>query len=75
MILLMFDGAVNHNNFNNHRRLYRGRKNPNDCDILATYFLTHSYTDWSQVPPCTVSYQPVLMLEIFVSILGARMAL
>jgi len=49
MILLMFDGAVNHQNFPYHKKLFRKRKNPNGCDILGTFFLTHSYTNWAQV--------------------------
>ena len=52
----MFDGAVNHNNYRHHKTLYRGRKNPNNCDILATYFLTHSYTNWAQVTFLIVQY-------------------
>merc|ERR1719430_2276619 len=30
-------------------KLFYGRKNPNGCDILATFFLTHNYANYQNV--------------------------
>lgn len=50
MIMLSFDDAVNNNNFDIYQRLFNGqRKNPNSCDIKATFFVSHRYTNYSMV--------------------------
>jgi len=50
MIVLSFDDAVNSNNFEIYKRLFNGqRKNPNSCDIRATFFVSHKYTNYSMV--------------------------
>jgi hypothetical protein len=50
MIVITFDDAVNSNNFPIYQRLFNGnRKNPNSCDIRATFFLSHKYTNYSMV--------------------------
>jgi len=50
MIVLSFDDAVNNNNFDIFNRLFNGqRRNPNSCDIKATFFVSHKYTNYSMV--------------------------
>nr|ALS04459.1 chitin deacetylase 1 [Acartia pacifica] len=50
MIVITFDDAVNSNNFDIYKRLFNGRrKNPNSCDIRATFFVSHKYTNYSMV--------------------------
>jgi peptidoglycan/xylan/chitin deacetylase (PgdA/CDA1 family) len=50
IVLLTFDDAINDLN----RQLYvdlfeNGRKNPNGCPISATFYVSHEWTDYSQV--------------------------
>jgi len=50
MIVISFDDAVNHINFDIFKRLFNGqRKNPNSCDIRGTFFVSHKYTNYSMV--------------------------
>jgi len=50
MVVLTFDDAINHNNFDIITSLLDGLlKNPNGCDIKATFFLSHKYTNYSMV--------------------------
>jgi len=50
MLMLTFDDAVNHNNFDIISTLLDGRlKNPNGCEVKATFFLSHKYTNYSMV--------------------------
>jgi hypothetical protein len=50
MIIMSFDDAVNNNNFDIYQRFFNGqRKNPNSCDIKATFFVSHKYTNYSMV--------------------------
>merc|ERR1712168_448150 len=50
MIVISFDDAVNSNNFPIYQRLFNGnRKNPNSCDIRATFFVSHKYSNYSMV--------------------------
>jgi len=49
MVLLMLDGAVNTNNYLYYKRLFRGRTNPNKCDVKGTFFITHHYSDYYQI--------------------------
>jgi len=50
MITISFDDAVNSNNFDIYQQLLNGeRKNPNGCDIKATFFVSHKYTNYSMV--------------------------
>lgn len=50
MILLSFDDAINSNNYDIYKRLFNGqRKNPNGCDIRATFFVSHKFTNYSMV--------------------------
>eukprot|EP00092_Neocalanus_flemingeri_P026399 GFUD01028616.1.p1 GENE.GFUD01028616.1~~GFUD01028616.1.p1 ORF type:complete len:611 (-),score=134.31 GFUD01028616.1:98-1930(-) len=48
MIVLTFDDAINNNNFEIFQNLLDGRlKNPNGCDIKATFFVSHRYNNYS----------------------------
>ncbi|CAG7833616.1 unnamed protein product, partial [Allacma fusca] len=50
MVLLTFDDSVNDLNKDLYRDLFeKGRKNPNGCPISATFYVSHEWTDYSQV--------------------------
>ena len=49
MILLMPSGAVNQINYSSYKRLFRKRLNPNGCNILGTFFLTHNYANYHDI--------------------------
>ncbi|RWS19278.1 Polysaccharide deacetylase-like protein, partial [Leptotrombidium deliense] len=50
IILLTFDDAVNDLNWDIYEELFStGRKNPNGCPLVATYYVSHEWTDYGQV--------------------------
>ncbi|KAF2360436.1 Low-density lipoprotein (LDL) receptor class A repeat [Trinorchestia longiramus] len=49
MIMITFDDAVNNNNVDLYDLIFSGRSNPNGCDIKATFFVSHKYTNYSAV--------------------------
>lgn len=50
IVLLTFDDSVNDLNREIYRRLFeQGRTNPNGCPILSTFYVSHEWTDYSQV--------------------------
>ncbi|XP_067008814.2 uncharacterized protein Cda5 [Anabrus simplex] len=50
IVLLTFDDAVNDLNKGLYSDLFeKGRKNPNGCPITATFYVSHEWTDYSQV--------------------------
>ncbi|RZF33215.1 hypothetical protein LSTR_LSTR009760 [Laodelphax striatellus] len=50
MITITFDDAINNNNIQLYKEIFNGkRKNPNGCDIKATFFVSHKYTNYSAV--------------------------
>lgn len=50
IVLLTFDDAVNDINKEIYSALFgRGRTNPNGCPITATFYVSHEWTDYSQV--------------------------
>lgn len=50
MITITFDDAINNNNIELYKEIFNGkRKNPNGCDIKATFFISHKYTNYSAV--------------------------
>lgn len=49
MITITFDDAVNNNNIELYDEIFKNRKNPNGCNIKATFFLSHKYTNYSAV--------------------------
>jgi len=49
-VLLTFDDAVNSLNQQFFKNLFtRSRTNPNQCPIKATFYISHEWTDYSQV--------------------------
>ena len=48
-VLLSFDDAVNDLNEDFYQRLFNSRLNPDGCPISATFFVSHEWTDYSQV--------------------------
>jgi len=50
MIMLTFDDAINNNNWEIFDQMFDGRlKNPNGCDVKATFFVSHQYNNYSMV--------------------------
>mgnify|MGYP002051870658 CR=1 FL=1 len=50
MIVITFDDAVNHNNYEEIERFLNSNlKNPNSCDIKTTFFVSHQYNNYSMV--------------------------
>lgn len=50
MIVMTFDGAVNINNYDHYQRVFlANRTNPNGCPIRGTFFISHEYSDYSQI--------------------------
>jgi len=49
LVLLTFDDAVNGLNKDFFKELYKDRFNPNGCPIKSTYYISHEWTDYSQV--------------------------
>jgi hypothetical protein len=50
MITLTFNGAINIDNIDLYEDIFNGqRQNPNGCQIRATFFMNHKYTNYSAV--------------------------
>ena len=50
MVILTFDDAVNVGNHQTFEDIFnKGRKNGNGCDIKASFFVSHKYTNYSMV--------------------------
>ena len=50
IVLLTFDDSVNDLNKQLYMDLFeKGRVNPNGCPISATFYVSHEWTDYSQV--------------------------
>jgi len=50
MITISFDDAVTNGNFPVYEKIFDGtRANPNGCDIKATFFVSHQFTNYSMV--------------------------
>lgn len=50
IVLMTFDDAINDLNKQYYSELFEsGRKNPNGCPIAATFYISHEWTDYSQV--------------------------
>ena len=50
MITVTFDDAINNNNIDLYAEMFnKQRKNPNGCDIKATFFVSHKYSNYSAV--------------------------
>lgn len=48
-VLLTFDDAVNSLNQQFFKDLFANRKNPNGCPLKSTFYVSHEWTDYSQV--------------------------
>lgn len=47
IVLLTFDDAVNDLNWEIYQEIFdTGRKNPNGCPLLATFYVSHEWTDY-----------------------------
>lgn len=50
MIIMTFDGAINHNNFDHYQKIFtQDRLNPNNCPLRGTFFLSHEYCNYNMV--------------------------
>jgi len=50
MVMVTFDDAINNNNIDLYAEIFnKQRRNPNGCDIKATFFVSHKYTNYSAV--------------------------
>lgn len=50
IVMLTFDDAVNDLNWELYEELFNnGRKNPNGCPPLGTFYVSHEWTDYGQV--------------------------
>lgn len=50
IVLLTFDDAVNDINKEIYAEIFEhNRKNPNGCPISATFYVSHEWTDYTQV--------------------------
>eukprot|EP00092_Neocalanus_flemingeri_P012213 GFUD01013168.1.p1 GENE.GFUD01013168.1~~GFUD01013168.1.p1 ORF type:complete len:532 (-),score=107.90 GFUD01013168.1:129-1724(-) len=50
MVTITFDDAINNNNIDLYKEIFnKQRRNPNGCDIKATFFVSHKYTNYSAV--------------------------
>ena len=51
MIMLTFDDAINFDNYDMYQQkiFTTNRKNPNNCPIRATFFISHQYTNYQFV--------------------------
>lgn len=50
IVMISFDAAVNTNGFSLYEELFDGQfKNPNECNISATFFVSHEYTNYCMV--------------------------
>ena len=51
LVVLTFDDSVNDLNRNLYQEMFdrKNRLNPNGCPILATFYISHEWTDYAQV--------------------------
>jgi len=49
MVLISMDDSVNHANFDSYKNVFKGRKNPNNCPIRGTFFLSHEYSNYKMI--------------------------
>ncbi|XP_018352051.1 PREDICTED: uncharacterized protein LOC108754324 [Trachymyrmex septentrionalis] len=50
MIIMTFDGAINHNNFDHYQKIFtQDRLNPNNCPLRGTFFISHEYCNYNMV--------------------------
>lgn len=49
IVMVTFDDAVNEGNMDYYEQLFPGQVNPNGCNISATFFLSHEWTNYVMV--------------------------
>ncbi|KPM07572.1 hypothetical protein QR98_0060690 [Sarcoptes scabiei] len=49
MVMITFDDSINDLNWDLYQEIFSNRYNPNGCPILGTFYLSHEWTDYSQV--------------------------
>jgi peptidoglycan/xylan/chitin deacetylase (PgdA/CDA1 family) len=50
IVMITFDDAINDLNWEIYEEIFHsGRKNPNGCPPLGTFYVSHEWTDYSQV--------------------------
>ena len=49
MVLISMDDSVNQNNYDSYRKVFEGRKNPNNCPIHGTFFIAHEYSNYQLI--------------------------
>lgn len=50
MVMITFDDAINDLNYDIYDEIFNsGRKNPNGCPLLGTFYVSHEWTDYGQV--------------------------
>ena len=64
MIVISFDDAINNNNYRELDRFLSGKlKNPNGCDIKATFFVSHRYNNYSMAQVSLYLFEDFLTFE------------
>lgn len=49
LVMITFDDSINDLNWDIYREIFTDRQNPNGCPILGTFYVSHEWTDYSQV--------------------------
>ena len=49
LVMITFDDSINDLNWDIYREIFPSRVNPNGCPILGTFYVSHEWTDYSQV--------------------------
>lgn len=47
--MITFDDSINDLNWDLYREIFSNRVNPNGCPALGTFYVSHEWTDYSQV--------------------------
>ncbi|XP_055340759.1 chitin deacetylase 7-like [Paramacrobiotus metropolitanus] len=71
MILLTFEGAVTDSAMNVYKNTLT-RKNPNNCPIRATFFVSHEWTDYSHVQNLANQGNEIAVLGVSMKYSGNR---
>ncbi|KAH9415740.1 chitin binding [Dermatophagoides pteronyssinus] len=49
LVMITFDDSINELNWELYQEIFSNRFNPNGCPILGTFYVSHEWTDYSQV--------------------------
>ncbi|XP_046914187.2 uncharacterized protein LOC124494943 isoform X2 [Dermatophagoides farinae] len=49
LVMITFDDSINELNWDLYQDIFSNRFNPNGCPILGTFYVSHEWTDYSQV--------------------------